>query len=78
MKAGLPTSFLNFAFKKIKDNTGGRLRLAVSGGAPIPESTHTFLSAAMCPILQGYGMTESTGVISIQLPHQGKNQITSH
>lgn len=72
MKANLPTSFLNFAFNKIKDNTGGRLRLAVSGGAPIPRSTHSFLSAAMCPILQGYGMTETTGVVSIQLPEQGE------
>ena len=75
MKAGMPSSFLDFAFKPIKENTGGRLRFAISGGAPLPKETHEFLAVALCPVLQGYGMTETCGVISIQHPDQGERVI---
>ncbi|KAJ3082478.1 long-chain fatty acid-CoA ligase [Quaeritorhiza haematococci] len=61
----LPSSFLDVIFKKIKDNTGGRLRFALSGGAPLPRETHQFLTTVLCPILQGYGMTETCGLIAI-------------
>ncbi len=63
---GYEGSFLNFAFKKIRDGTGGRLKLAVTGGAPIAPQTQEFLSVTLCNIVQGYGMTESCGTISIQ------------
>ena len=63
--------FANFMdkviFKKISDGTGGRLRAAVSGGAPVAAETQEFLTLTLCPILQGYGMTESCGMMSLQL-----------
>ena len=74
---GLPSSFLDFAFKLIKQNTGGRLRFAISGGAPIPKETHQFLAATLCPILQGYGMTETSGIIAIQHPDQAFQYIST-
>jgi long-subunit acyl-CoA synthetase (AMP-forming) len=61
MNKGLPTKFLDVVFNKIKQQTGGRLRFALSGGAPISKETQEFLSVTLCPILQGYGMTETCG-----------------
>ncbi|TPX31236.1 hypothetical protein SmJEL517_g05365 [Synchytrium microbalum] len=69
IQAGLPTGLLDaIVFNKIKDGTGGRLKFALSGGAPIPRETQEFLSVCLCQIVGGYGMTESTGVISVQQP----------
>jgi len=68
MKLGLPNSFIDPIFGKIKASTGGRLRYVLSGGAPISPETQQFLTTAVCPVIQGYGMTEGTAVIAIQLP----------
>jgi long-chain acyl-CoA synthetase len=44
---------------------GGRLRLAVIGGAALdPDIAHTFIGLGL-PMLQGYGMTEASPVISV-------------
>lgn len=60
MKVGLPTMLLDAViFNKIKAQTGGRLRFALSGGAPIPHETHNFLTVCVCPVIQGYGLTGS-------------------
>ncbi|KAJ3356036.1 long-chain fatty acid-CoA ligase [Allomyces javanicus] len=49
-------------FNKIKEQTGGCLKIALSGGAPLSEDTQHFLSTILCPIVQGYGMTEGTAM----------------
>ncbi|KAJ3196591.1 long-chain fatty acid-CoA ligase [Irineochytrium annulatum] len=67
VQAGLPTFFLDrIVFDKIKEQTGGRLKFALSGGAPIPRSTQKFLSVCVCPLVNGYGMTESVAILAIQ------------
>ena len=39
---------------------GGRIRLLLSGGAPLSPDTHDFVRCALClPLVQGYGLTES-------------------
>jgi len=49
--------------RKIRDRLGGRLRLAVSGGAPLsPEIARTFIGLGIT-ISQGYGMTELSPVV---------------
>jgi len=51
--------------KKLLDKLGGRLRFAISGGAPLPDTiAHLFISFGL-PILQGYGLTETSPVISV-------------
>ncbi|MFI9064550.1 AMP-dependent synthetase/ligase [Streptomyces sp. NPDC053429] len=47
---------------------GGRLTWALTGGAPIAPATLDFLRACGIPVYEGYGMTESAGVISLNHP----------
>ncbi|KAI9011204.1 hypothetical protein BC832DRAFT_529632 [Gaertneriomyces semiglobifer] len=69
LELGLPTTFLDKTiFKKIRDGTGGRLKFALSGGAPMPKETQKFMTTCICIIVQGYGMTETCAASAIQLP----------
>ncbi|KAF7373891.1 Long-chain-fatty-acid-CoA ligase [Mycena sanguinolenta] len=52
----------------VRAATGGRLRIAMSGGAAISRETQEFLSVALVMLLQGYGMTESCGMCAIMPP----------
>lgn len=57
---------------RILDKLGGRLRVAVSGGAAIsPEIARVFLGLGL-PMLQGYGLTETSPVISVNPMHNVK------
>ncbi|WP_326588608.1 AMP-dependent synthetase/ligase [Streptomyces sp. NBC_01294] len=47
---------------------GGRLKWALTGGAPIAPATLDFLRACGITVYEGYGMTESGGVISLNHP----------
>ena len=46
----------------VKDYFGDRIRLATSGGAPLPLEVAEFFAAAGLPILQAYGLTENVCV----------------
>ncbi|CAD8156607.1 unnamed protein product [Paramecium octaurelia] len=51
------------AFQGVRDLFGGRCRLMITGSAPIQQEVIDFLKiAACCPILEGYGQTESTAL----------------
>lgn len=55
-------------YSPVRAAFGGRLRWALTGGAPIAPATLDFLRACGISVYEGYGMTESGGVISINHP----------
>ncbi len=70
MGMGLPGSGVLDAvvFKKIKEATGGRLKLCMNGGGPISKDTQRFISMAICPMISGYGLTETSAMGVLQNP----------
>lgn len=57
------------AFRKVKARLGGRVRLIISGGAPLSSDIEEFLRVTSCAFFtQGYGMTETCGLSSIGFP----------
>lgn len=57
---------------KIREKFGGRLRFMVSGGAALPKDLAEFYAAFGIKIIQGYGLTETAPVISLN--HPDRNQ----
>ncbi|KAM7016749.1 long-chain-fatty-acid--CoA ligase 5 [Passerculus sandwichensis] len=56
-------------FKKIQETMGGRVRIMVTGAAPISPSVLTFLRAALgCQIFEGYGQTECSAGSTFSMP----------
>jgi long-chain acyl-CoA synthetase len=51
--------------RKIRKRLGGRLRIAVSGGAPISPRIARFFIGLGIPLVQGYGLTEAGPVVSL-------------
>jgi long-chain acyl-CoA synthetase len=63
---GLPHILADIlVFKKIKSKLGGRLRLAVSGGASLDKKIAKFFKKIGVLILEGYGLTETSPVIAV-------------
>ena len=61
---GLPQSWY---LPRIRDLFGTRLRYLISGGAPLPREIFEFFSAAEVPIVEGYGLTEASPVVAVNL-----------
>ncbi len=59
--------------KKIKKQFGGKLKAFVSGGGALDQKIGEFLNSIGLPTLQGYGLTETSPVVSCNIP--GKIQI---
>jgi len=58
--------------KKIRRRFGGRLRALVSGGAPLNKQVGEFFVGLGLPLLQGYGQTESSPIVSVNRPSAPK------
>ena len=55
-------------YSKIKKRLGGRLRLGVSGGAPLAREIGEFFHALDILIIEGWGLTECTTAASVNRP----------
>ncbi|MFF8642502.1 AMP-dependent synthetase/ligase [Streptomyces sp. NPDC015345] len=55
-------------YSLVRQALGGRVRRALTGGAPIAPDTVDFLRACGVPVFEGYGMTESAGVLTLNVP----------
>ena len=70
-------SFINFfceqlVRKKIKKQFGGKLKAFVSGGGALDQKIGEFLNSIGLPTLQGYGLTETSPVVSCNPIHKIK------
>ncbi|MGD8394681.1 MAG: long-chain fatty acid--CoA ligase [Candidatus Eiseniibacteriota bacterium] len=59
-------------FAKLRARTGGRIRLFISGGAPLPAEIARFFLAAGFDIYEGYGLTETAPVLCANRPGKVK------
>jgi long-chain acyl-CoA synthetase len=55
---------------KLRDAVGGSKRLLVSGGAALDRQVEDFFLAAGLPICQGYGLTETSPIVSCNRPSE--------
>ncbi|KAG8580784.1 hypothetical protein GDO81_007412 [Engystomops pustulosus] len=53
-------------FRKVRKLLGGKMRVLLSGGAPLSAATQRFMNICFCcPVGQGYGLTETCGAGTI-------------
>jgi len=55
-------------YSRVKERLGGRLRAAVSGGAPLAKEVAEFFHALDILVLEGYGQSECTTACAVNLP----------
>ncbi len=61
-------AFDRLIYSKIRDRFGGRVRFCISGGAPFSPEISRFFHASGILVLEGYGLTETTGPVTVNHP----------
>jgi long-chain acyl-CoA synthetase len=72
MRAALDGLLDHLVRAQVRARFGGRLKAMVSGGAPLSPEVGRFFLALGVPLLQGYGQTEASPVISANRPRRNK------
>lgn len=65
-------------YSKIRSQMGGRLRLLISGSAPLSQEVAEFFFAIGIPVYEGYGLTETSPVIAANCPGAVKLGTVGH
>lgn len=60
--------FSRLVYGKLREALGGRCEYAVSGGAPLGERLGHFYRGIGVTVLEGYGLTETTAALTVNLP----------
>jgi long-chain acyl-CoA synthetase len=61
-------AFSRLVYGRLREALGGRCEFAVSGGAPLGERLGHFYRGIGLTVLEGYGLTETTGAVTVNLP----------
>ena len=64
--------FDKLVYAKLRQALGGKCTFALSGGAPLGERLGHFYRGMGVPILEGYGLTETTAALTVNLPDELK------
>ncbi len=57
-------------FAKVRARTGGRIRMAISGGAALNPKVNAFFWSMGVPVYEGYGLTETSPILTLNHPGQ--------
>ena len=68
----LGISIGKWLFRKIHKSLGGHLNYFISGGAPLEPDIEEFFNTVGIPILNGYGLTETSPIVSVNSLHSRK------
>ena len=69
--------FDNILFKKVREGFGGNIKFFVGGGALLDSELQRFFYAVGMPMLQGYGLSEATPIISANSLGKGRHRFGS-
>lgn len=64
--------FETLVYRELREVLGGRCRFAISGGAPLGERLGHFYRGIGVPVLEGYGLTETTAAVTVNTPADHK------
>jgi len=64
--------FEKLVYSKLQEALGGNLKYLITGGAPLSMPVYKFFHNIGIPLYQGYGLTETSPVISVNTPENNK------